>query len=121
MSVQSIFEAFNRVRGLLLPAIDAMWTEDEVINELVLGRAQLWAGDRAAVVTRCISPDVFHVWLAGGAMRDVLALIPGGVAWARPMGLKRMTINGRQGWTKVLAGLGFMPREGYDGVLEKTI
>lgn len=95
------------------------WTEDEVLNELILGRAQLWEGDRAAVVTRCFEPDQFHIWLAGGVLRDVLALLPGGIGWARPMGLKRISTRARPGWKRVLRRYGF--EDIGDGVLERAI
>lgn len=98
---------------------DEKFTEDEVLNELILGRAQLWEGEGGAAVTRCYPPDQFHVWLVGGAMRAVLALIPGGIAWGRPLGLKRMTLRGRRGWARVLARQGFEDRG--DGVLERAI
>lgn len=124
MSTQTILEAFNRARAFLLPAMDAaashedVWGEDEVLNELLCGRAQLWAGEDAAVVTLCFAePPTMHVWLAGGRMRDVLALFPGAVAWARPLGLKEMTCLGRPGWKRALRALGF---EG-DAVLRRAI
>jgi hypothetical protein len=114
VSAQTILAAFNRVRGLLLPAMAAaeahedVWAEDEVLNELLCGRAQLWAGDRAAVVTRCFAePPSLHVWLAGGSLRDVLDLLPGAVAWARPLGLQEVSCLGRPGWKRALRTLGF--------------
>jgi hypothetical protein len=108
MSAQSIFDAFNRCREWLLPALDGD-TEDEVLNELLLGRAMLWEGDRAAVVTQCTrEPPTFHLWLAGGKLMDVMALLPGGEAWARSMGLERVTVDGRLGWSRFLKSYGFV-------------
>jgi hypothetical protein len=57
--------------------------------------------------------------LPGGALGDVLALLPGGIAWGRVMGLKRLTANARKGWARVLARHGFETRA--DGVLERAI
>jgi hypothetical protein len=107
VSAKSIFEAFNACRQWLLPALEDV-TEDDLLNELLLGRAQLWAGDKAAVVTQCTNnPPCFHLWLAGGPLADVMSLLPGGVAWARSMGLKQVTVDGRKGWSRVLKAYGF--------------
>jgi hypothetical protein len=119
VSAQTIRESWARCRDWLVPAIDDEWTEAEVIGELVEGRAQLWEGDGGAVVTRCFPPDQFHIWLAGGRLMAVLALLPGGIAWGRPLGLKRLTLKGRPGWLRVLATHGFEDRG--NGVLERAI
>jgi hypothetical protein len=119
VSAQSIAESWSRAVKWLAPALDNGWTEDEVLNELILGRAQLWEGDEGAVVTCCFPPDQFHVWLAGGSLSGVLTLLGGGIAWARPMGLRRMTLKGRPGWKRALQPLGFTDQG--DGVLERVI
>lgn len=118
MTVRSVAEAWGRCVAWLEPAIED-GTEDEVLNELILGRAQLWEGDSGAVVTRCFPPDHFHIWLAGGDLGGVMALLAGGIAWARPMGLKRLTVNARKGWTRVLRDHGFTMSDG--GYLERVI
>lgn len=93
----------------LRPAlVDA--TEAELIEALKAGQAQIWPGDTAAVVTQVQDgPNgrFLHVWLAGGDMAGVLALRPGIEAWARAMGCKVMSINGRAGWAKVLRAAGY--------------
>ncbi len=107
---------------MIEPALDRAsegWTEDEVLNELICGRAQLWEGEGAAVVTRCFPPDQFHVWLAGGALEAVTGLLAGALAWARPLGLRRMTLKGRPGWMRALRDHGFKPTVAGD--LERVI
>ena len=44
MSASHIFSEFNKARDWLLPALEDD-TEDEVLNDLLLNRAQLWRGD----------------------------------------------------------------------------
>ena len=96
-------------------------TEAEVVAELRAGRAQLWPGETAAVVTQCMMRGdgrALHVWLAGGKMQGVLALRPGIEAWGRAQGCEFMTINGRAGWARVLG------RHAYrtvDGELRKDL
>lgn len=93
----------------LRPAlVDA--SEGELIEDLRTGRAQLWPGETAAVVTQCLIDDTgrgLHVWLAGGDLGGVLALRPGIEAWGRAQGCRCITINGRKGWNRVLGRHGY--------------
>jgi len=117
MSTKSIFDAFNRCREWLLPSLEDV-TEDELLNALLTGHAQLWEGEGAAVVTECTAnPPSFHLYLAGGRLSKVMELLPGGLAWAKVMGCERVTVNGRKGWARVLRKFGF---EG-DDMLVKAI
>lgn len=86
--------------------------EAELLEELRTGRAQLWAGESAAVVTQCVvGPEgaSLHVWLAGGRLEGVLALREGFEAWARGRGCRAVTVAGRRGWARVLAPYGYAP------------
>ena len=98
----------------LTPALgDA--TEAELIEEIAAGRAQLWPGETAAMVTQCLDgPEgrFLHVWLAGGSLEGVMALKPGVEAWGRAMGCAEVTINGRSGWARILKADGFRMVEG---------
>lgn len=93
----------------LRPAlVDA--SEAELLEDLESGRAQLWPGETAAVVTQCLIDEAgrtLHVWLAGGDMDGVLALRPGIEAWGRAQGCRCMTIDGRRGWNRVLRRHGY--------------
>ncbi len=85
-------------------------TEAEVLAEIWANRAQLWPGERSAMVTQLLSlPEpTMHVWLAGGSLRDLLALRAGVEAWGRNHGAQFVTINGRPGWARVLSPFGFV-------------
>ena len=90
-------------------------TEAELVAELRAGRAQLWPGETAAMVTQCVNrPDgrALHVWLAGGDLAGVLALKPGVEAWGRGQGCDFLTINGRTGWARVLGRHGYRSVDG---------
>ncbi len=95
----------------LRPAlIDA--TETDLLEELGAGRAQLWLGETAAIVTQCVLNDrgrSLHVWLAGGDLDGVMALRPGVEAWGRGLGCAFLTIDGRAGWRRVLRRHGYVP------------
>lgn len=85
-------------------------TEAELIEDLKAGRAQLWPGDTAAMVTQVLDNQdgrALHVWIAGGALDGILALKPGVEAWGRAMGCNYVSINSRPGWTRLLRDDGF--------------
>lgn len=71
--------------------------------------AQLWLGRRSALVTQVTVERDIHVWLAGGEMDEIIALVPGAEAWARAMTCTSVTIDGRPGWARVLKRLGYGP------------
>lgn len=112
MTVESIFAAWNRCRKLLVPAMTDEYDEGELINELILGRAQVWPGENAAFVTQLVNTDgarFLHVLLGGGDIREMLAMHFGLAAWGRAMGAEWASINGRKGWARALARFGFEP------------
>lgn len=95
----------------LTPALSDA-TEAELIAEIAAGRAQLWPGETAAMVTQCVvEPQgrALHVWLAGGDLAGIMALKPGVEAWGRAMGCQYVTIEGRAGWARVLRRSGYLP------------
>lgn len=102
---------YQRARPWLLKALAFEGDpEDELIAKLRAGQAQLWLGERSAMVTDVTaSPKgrALHVWLAGGALDELLSMIPGVFAWARTMGCCEVTIEGRSGWARVLKPYGF--------------
>lgn len=119
MSTKHTFEEWNRARHWLVPALEDA-TEDEVLNDLLLNRAQLWRGDGGAIVTQLVAADPpnITVWLGGGDVATLLALRPGIEAWGRQQGAREARINGRTGWARALRDAGF--RE-HDGELVKTL
>lgn len=102
---------WNRCRDWLLAALEpGCGDEASLLADLAAGRAQLWMGEAAALVTQCVVDGrgpCLHVWLAGGELEDILAMRPGVEAWARARGFERVTINGRRGWSRVLRRYGY--------------
>jgi len=100
-----------RYRAWLLPALQPdCASEAELLDDILSGRAQLWAGEAAAIVTQRVCEDGLHrlhVWLAGGELAEILAMRPGIEAWARGQGCRHITIDGRTGWRRVLRRLGY--------------
>lgn len=107
-------EEWARCRAWLIPAMSDT-DEAEVLAELEAGRAQLWPGERAAMVSRLLrSPDELYalVWLGGGDLRELLQLAPGACAWARAQGCTAARINGRLGWARALRRQGWAHADG---------
>ncbi len=103
-----------RSRAWILPALrPSCASEAELVADLASGRAQLWVGERSAMVTQCVAETrglCLHVWLAGGDLRNILELKPGVEAWARARGCTHVTIDGRPGWARVLRQYGYALR-----------
>jgi hypothetical protein len=119
MSAQHVLAEWNAARHWLAPALEDI-EEGDLINEMFLNRAQLWRGERSAMVTQLVGAEVPNVtvWLGGGDLDDLLALQPGVEAWARQQGCREARINGRPGWARALRATGF---EEYDGELRKVL
>ena len=99
---------WERARQWIIPALTEEDTETDVVVRLLEGSAQLWLGEASAMVTEVIrDPRTLHLWLAGGDLQDLMSLNHGVSAWARTMGCKSVTIDGRQGWFRALKKLGF--------------
>jgi hypothetical protein len=102
---------YQRARAWLLRALEFEGDpEDELIAKLRDGRAQLWLGEKSAMVTEVHDEPVgrsLHVWLAGGDLAEIVSLTPGIAAWGRMMGCFEATIEGRTGWARVLKPYGF--------------
>lgn len=77
------------------------------------GEAQLWAGERAAMVTLVEDEPRERrllIWLAGGALDELVGgLRPLAERWAKQEGCRRVLVVGRAGWERALAPEGYAP------------
>lgn len=96
--------------ALALTALAADARPTDLADALRTGRARLWMGEGAVLATELAAEageTCLHVWLAAGRLEAVLALRPGLEAWARGAGCSRITLDGRRGWSRVLAPFGY--------------
>ena len=89
----------------------------EVRESVVRGDAQFWCHPTAAAVTFVDSTarrKTLLIYLAGGSLEGLEAMVESAEAFARAVGCERMSLLGRKGWTR-----SFMARRGYqaDAVL----
>ena len=104
---------FARCRGWLDPAlaVDGEATPEQLLEQLLAGRAMLWPGEESCVVTQCVlSPQgpSIHVWCGGGKLSEMAAMRPGIEAWGRSMGCIWITGESRKAWDRLLAPFGYV-------------
>jgi hypothetical protein len=96
----------------LKPALDRAdegLSLEDVRRMVETGRAGLLPGQKSAAVIRV--QKVFHTWLAGGDLSELLHMEEIATGWARDQGCERMTLIGRKGWARVLASRGYVRDE----------
>jgi hypothetical protein len=104
---ESPSEAWARCRPILEAAANRFsnGTIEEAERSIEAERAWFWPGPHSAAISE-ITHD-FHIWLAGGSLPELLEMERGGEHWARAHGCRRMTVDGRKGWERVLKPLGY--------------
>lgn len=81
-------------------------SKEDVWRLIASGRACLWPGEKAAIVTELWNhPSGYrsiHGWLAAGELEEIKALVRAAEQMGRDMGCKRAVISGRDGWIRAL-------------------
>lgn len=107
-----------------LPWIEASLAEEhhsetaaDVFEMIVTGQAQFWPGEDACAVTE-IATDAagtfINLWIVGGDLGGVLALLPAEYAWARTWNCTEARFRPqRKGWARVMRKHGFENRDGF--------
>lgn len=101
---------FNRCAPWLQAALDrdiGAFNLEDVWDYIASDKAQLWPGDKSAVVTALEyfpRKVVLRYWLCGGELEDCLKLEDAIEAWAKRSGAVCAIIGGRKGWLKALSG-----------------
>lgn len=102
-----------RVRPVLEPALsygNGTHNYIDIINGVVQERYHLWPTANSALITefhRFPNKTYLHIFLAGGDLEEIKANHDRVVGFAKTMGCAGLTLNGRPGWIKALADLGF--------------
>jgi len=77
----------------------------DIVDGVLSGHMQLWAGDSGCAVTEIsVFPrkKVLHVFLAAGDMDQIVDFQESAIEFAKMNGCDSMTIAGRSGWKRVL-------------------
>lgn len=112
-------DTWPAIYALLRPAMErgGETTAPELIDELLASRAQLWVlrtegGDPKAVGVTERFGSILHCHLLGGeGVADWIDdLFESVAAYARPVGIERLTLEGRVGWERILSPRGWKKR-----------
>jgi hypothetical protein len=104
---------YSRFRAEFAKALDPRLYKIEHLDTLLLsGRAQIWVGDAAAIVTEIreypTGARVIHGLVAAGALDEIVGtLIPKAEAWGRARGCLMAIVESRSGWVRRLKGAGY--------------
>jgi hypothetical protein len=97
--------AWRRCASWIEAALDGSHTLDDVWQGVARGEFHFWPGARCAAVGELVEHPRrrdYHVWLAGGALRELTDMEVSASAFARALGCDRITIHGRKGWARAL-------------------
>lgn len=78
-------------------------TYDDVKAEVEAGTLQFWPGVRSVLITGIVEyprRKVLSIFLAGGVLDEIEAMLPVVLAWGREQGCSSATAIGRRGWTR---------------------
>lgn len=73
-------------------------------------RYQFWPAEKGCAVTEIIlfpRKKIFHVFLAGGEMDQIVDMNDSAAQFAKAQGCDGMSIAGRKGWSRVLKNEGW--------------
>jgi len=73
-------------------------------------RYQFWPAEKGCAVTEIImfpKKKIFHVFLAGGEMDQIVDMNDSAAQFAKAQGCDGMSIAGRKGWSRVLKNEGW--------------
>ena len=113
---------FHRVAHHLLDAISRPPVTHQLVdiyNLLLKKQCQLWAATNSAVITIIQENPIgifVTIWLAGGNLKECLAIEESITQWAKAMNAHSILICGRKGWVRKLKGY-----EQIDTLMEKKL
>lgn len=96
---------WRRCASWLVPALDGSHSFDDVWRGVLAGEFHFWPGERSAAVCEVVEHPRrrdYHVWLAGGDIRELTKMERSASAFARAIGCDRITLQGRKGWARAL-------------------
>jgi len=83
---------------------------DDIVEGIHRLRYQFWPAERGCAVTEIIvfpKKKIFHVFLAGGEMDQIVDMNDSAAQFAKAQGCDGMSIAGRKGWSRVLKNEGW--------------
>lgn len=109
MDLRAEFDRCKEWLGEALSYADNTHDIEDIWAGIESGHFQFWPAKDGALVTEIqVYPKrkVFHVFLGGGKLEQLLDMIESVEVYGRTIGCKSVTISGRKGWIKVLESRG---------------
>lgn len=75
----------------------------DIFECVAQGTLEFWPGKHCALISQVVQypkKKMIHVFLAGGDIKEIEAMEPDIVAWAKQQGCEALSLTGRPGWTK---------------------
>jgi hypothetical protein len=91
-----------------------IYTFDDLCRGVNAGVMQMWPGVDSIFLTEILAfpqRKILHIFLAGGNLKELEAMAPAVVAFARAQGCQEMQFAGRPGWERT-----FMRKFGFVAV-----
>jgi len=109
----SINEELERCKDWIEAALEYSggtheWSD--IVDGIHSLRYQFWPAERGCAVTEIImfpKKKIFHVFLAGGEMDQIVDMNDSAAQFAKAQGCDGMSIAGRKGWSRVLKNEGW--------------
>lgn len=82
---------------------------DDIWQGLEQGTLLFWPGKNSAIITELLvypKKKVFHIFLAGGKLEEVLEMWDSIEIYAKVVGCSSLSVSGRKGWVRVLESRG---------------
>lgn len=110
--LEHLRDIFDRSWPLLEPAAARFRThsKEDVWLLLATNRAHLWVTENSAGVTQPLaypSGPKLEIWLSGGKLEEIVAVQRVVATWAKALGYKALSCNGRPGWERALESEGW--------------
>lgn len=106
---------FDRCRPWIEAALEyanGTHSIDDIWHGVVAGQYQFWPAEKGCFITEVIDfpqKRVFHVFLAGGELRQLRQMVDSLESFANALGCQSIMISGRTGWIRVLRDRGVRP------------
>jgi hypothetical protein len=107
--------AWARCRSWVEAALHDVRTHaiEDIEAGIASGAYQFWPGAKSAAITEIHSfprARYLHIFLAGGDMEELIAMIPSWKSLAAHLGCSDLTLYGRPGWERALKSHGWQKR-----------
>lgn len=89
---------------------DGSHTFDDLVNMVMMGKLHLWSKSNSIILAEVLDypqEKHYHMFVGGGDLDEILAMHEEIESAARQLGCTKLSVCGRRGWVRGLAGHGW--------------